>query len=122
MAVLLARRRLGASAAESLDEREKPEQITEPSEIVGSVIGVDRRCACRRLRLPIGPTRRDQRPAAVRQNGEEIEDAAPSDGADHGQRLAFESVTLPRDRHRSGKIMAMGSLWLLRSIRFRTIV
>ena len=116
MASLLARRRFGASTEESVDEREKPEQITEPAEIVGSVIGVDRRRSCRRLHLPIGPARRDQRPAAVRQNGEEIKDPAPPDGADHGQRPTFESVTLPRDCHRSGKVMAMGSLQPLRSI------
>jgi hypothetical protein len=121
MAALLAGRRLGASAPESVDELAQPEQITEPAEIMGRVIGVDRQRSCRRLRLPIGPTRRDQRPAAVRQNGEEIGDAAPPDGADHGQRPTFESVTLPRDRHRSGKIMAMGSLWPLRSTGSTTI-
>jgi len=116
MAALLARRRLGASGAKSVEELAQPKQITEPAEIVDSVIGVDRRRSSRRLHLPIGPARRDQRPAAVRQNGEEIEDPAPPDGADHGQRPTFESVALPRDRHRSRKIMAMGSLWPLRSI------
>ncbi|HYA81261.1 MAG TPA: hypothetical protein VED87_10055, partial [Methylocystis sp.] len=115
MAVLLARRRFGASAAESVDELAQPEQIGEPAKILDSVIGSDRRRSSRRRHLPIGPARRDQRPAAVRQNGEEIEDPAPPDGADHRQRPTFESMTLPRDRRRSGKIMAMGSLWPLRS-------
>jgi hypothetical protein len=117
MAALLARRRFGASAAESVDECAQPEQITEPAEIVESVIGSNRRRSCKRLHFPIGPARRDQRPAAVRRNREEIGDAAPLDGADHGQRPAFESVSLPRDRHRSWKIMAMGSLGQLLSIR-----
>jgi hypothetical protein len=116
MAALLARRRFGASAGESVDELAQPEQITEPAQIVDSVIGSNRRRSCKRLRLPIGPARRDQRPAAVRQNGEEIGDAAPPDGADHRQRPTFESVTLPRDRRRSWKIMAIGSLWPFPSI------
>jgi len=70
MTVLLARRRLGASAAESVDELAQPEQIIEPAEIVDSLIGVDWRGSVTRLRLPIGQARRDERPAAVRQNGE----------------------------------------------------
>jgi len=115
---LLARRRFGASAAESVDELAQPEQITEPAEIVASVIGIDWRRSSRRLNLPIGPARRDQRPAAVRQNCEEIGDAAPLDGADHGQRSTFESMTLARDRHGCRNIMAMGSLWPLRSGAF----
>jgi hypothetical protein len=115
---LLARRRFGASAAESVDELAQPEQIAEPAEIVASVIGIDWRRSSRRRNFPIGPARRDQRPAAVRQNCEEIGDAAPPDGADHGQRTTFEGMTIARDPHGCRKIVAMGSLWPLRSTLF----
>jgi hypothetical protein len=99
MAALLARRRLGPPDAKSVDELAQVEQITEPAEIVDSVIGIDWRRASKRPHLPIGPARRNQRPAAVRQNREKVVDAAPPNGADHGQRPTFESVTLARDRH-----------------------
>jgi hypothetical protein len=115
MAALLARHRIEASGAKSVDELAQPEQITEPAEIVDSIIGSDRRHSSGRLRAPIGPACRDQRAAAIRQNCEKIVDAAPPDGADHGQRPAFEGMTLTRDRHRSRNIMAMGSLWPLPS-------
>jgi hypothetical protein len=115
MAALLARRRLGTPDAKSVDELAQVEQITEPAEIVDSVIGIDWRRAFKRLHLPIGPVRRNQRPTAIRQNGEEIVDAAPPNGADHGQRPTFECVTLACDRHRSRHIMAMGSVWPLPS-------
>src|SRR4029453_681866 len=115
MAALLARRRLGTPDAKSVDELAQVEQITEPAEIVDSVIGTDRRRASKRLNLPIGPARRNQRPTAVWQNCEEIVDAAPPNGADHGQRLTFECVTLARCGPRSWDIIAMGSVWPLPS-------
>jgi hypothetical protein len=115
MAALLARRRLGTPDAKSVDELAQVEQITEPAEIVDNVIGIDRRRASKRLNLPIGPARRNQRPTAIRQNYEEIVDAAPPNRVDHGQRLTFKGVTRARDRHRSRNIMAMGSLWPLPS-------
>jgi hypothetical protein len=111
MAALLARRRLSVSVAKSVDELAQSEQITEPAKIVGVAIGIDRRRSPDWLHVPIGPAGRDQRSATVRQNCEKIVDAAPPDGADHGQRVAFESMTLARDRHRIRNIMAMGSLW-----------
>ena len=94
MAALPARRRLGTPDAKSVDQLAQVEQITEPAEIVDSVIGIDWRRASKRLHLPIGPARRDQRPAAVRQDGYEIEDAAPPDGAEHGQHATFECLSL----------------------------
>jgi hypothetical protein len=115
MAALLARHRIGVSGAKSVDELAQPEQITESAEIVDSIIGSDRRHSSGRLRVPIGPACRDQRPAAIRQNCEKIVDTAPPDGADHRQRPAFEGMTLARDCHRSRNIMAMGSLWPLPS-------
>ncbi|WP_456724936.1 MULTISPECIES: hypothetical protein [unclassified Bradyrhizobium] len=115
MAALLARRRLGTPDAKSVDELAQVEQITEPADIVDNVIGIDRRRASKRLNLPIGSARRNQRPTAIRQNCEEIVDAAPPNGVDHGQRLTFKGVTRAGDRHRSRNIMAMGSLWPLPS-------
>jgi hypothetical protein len=59
MAALLARRRLGASDAKSVDELAQSEQIAEPAEIVDSVIGLDWRHSFDRLHIPIGPACRD---------------------------------------------------------------
>src|SRR6202047_5257303 len=97
MAALLARRRLGVSVAKSVDEIAQSEQITEPAKIVGILIGIDRRRSPDWLYVPIGQTGRDQRTATVRQNCEKIVDAAPPDGADHGQRPGFGGMTLARD-------------------------
>ncbi|MHC6158067.1 hypothetical protein ACVSQB_40805 [Bradyrhizobium elkanii] len=72
MAALLARRRLGTPDAKSVDQLAQVEQITEPAEIVESVIGIDWRRASKRLRLLIGPARRNQRPTAIRPDCEEI--------------------------------------------------
>jgi hypothetical protein len=99
MAALPARRRLGTPDAKSVDKLAQVEQISEPAEIVDSVIGIDWRRASKRLHLPIGPARRNQRPTAIRQNCEEIVDAAPPNGADYGQHATFESVSRARDRH-----------------------
>jgi len=121
IAALLARRRLSASDAKSVDEVAQPEQIAEPAEIADSVIGVDRRRSTDRLRVPIGPACRDQRPAAVGQNRKKIADVAPPDGADHDQRATLESMTLARDRYGSRNVLVMGSLWPLRSTASRMI-
>jgi hypothetical protein len=115
MAALLARRRLSVSVAKSVDEIAQSEQITEPPKIMGIVIAIDRRRSSDWIHVPIGPASRNQRSTAVRQNCEKIIDAAPPDGADHGQRVAFEGMTLARDRHRIRNIMAMGSPWPLLS-------
>jgi len=61
----------------------------------------------------------DQRSVTVRPNREKVGDPAPPDGADHGQRPTFESMTLARDRDRIRSIMTLGSLWPRPSIRFR---
>src|SRR5258708_37292838 len=120
MAALLARHRLGVSVAKSVDEIAQSDQITEPAKIMGVVIGNGRRRSSDWLHVPIGPACRDQRSATVRQNREKIVDAAPPDGADHGQRLTFEGMTLARDRHRIRSILAMGSLWPLPSMPWPT--
>jgi hypothetical protein len=119
MNALLWRRRLVVSAAQSVDDAAQVKQIPESAQIVVAIAAIVRRCSPRRLRAPIGPLGRNERPAAVWQNHENEEDAAPPDAADRSQRLAFESVALAGDRHRIRNITMMGSLWPLPSGAFR---
>ena len=115
MTALLARHRLDVSVVESVDDLAQVEQIAESAEIVGTITGI----VCRRspglLCAPVGPVGRNERSAAVRQNHENEEDAAPPHATDHGERLAFEGVAPTDDRHRVRNIMVMGSLWPLPS-------
>jgi hypothetical protein len=104
MAALPARRRFEAFGAESVDESAQPKQIGETAD---KVAAVGRRKPLHWLAIPIRPCRRNQRAAAVGQNGEEIVDAAPPEIADHGQRPTFESMPLAPDRHGRRNIMAM---------------
>src|SRR5258705_8319767 len=97
MVALLALHRLDGSVVESVNDLAQVEQIAEPAEIVGTTSIVRRRSPCL-LGVPIGPVGRNQRAATVWQDHEE--DAAPPDAADHGQRLAFESVALAGDGQR----------------------
>jgi len=115
MAALLARRRFEAFGAESVDESAQPKQIGETAETVDKVACVGRR---NWLPIPIRPCRRNQRAAAIGQNGEEIVDAAPPEIADHGQRPTFESMALAPDRHGRRNIITMGSLRPLLSTLF----
>jgi hypothetical protein len=115
MTTLLSRRRLDVSAAQSVDDPAQLKQIPEPAQIVVAFADIVRRRAVGPLGAPIGPLGRNERPAAVRQNHENQEDAAPPDTADRGQRLAFEGVALARDRYRIRDITTMGSLWPLPS-------
>src|SRR5271166_3349730 len=117
MAALPARRRFEAFGAESVDESAQPKQIGETAD---KVIAVGRRKPLHCLPIPIRPRRRNQRAAAVGQNGQEIVDAAPPEIADYGQRLALESMALAPDRHGRQNIMAMGSLRPLPSTRSAT--
>ena len=116
---LLARRRLGLPVAKSVDEITQSEQVANSAEILESLIGIRRP---ERLRLVVGPTRRNQRAASVRQNCEQIVDATPFDDADDGQRPPFEGMAYARNRRAIWNTMVMGSLWLFPSTRFRTIV
>jgi hypothetical protein len=102
---------------ESVNDLAQVEQIPESAEIVGTTIIVRRRSPGL-LGVPIGPVGRNQRAATVWQDHENEEDAAPSDTADHGQRLAFEGVALAGDGHRIWNITVMGSLWPLPSGAF----
>jgi hypothetical protein len=114
MSALLARHRLDVSVVESVDDLAQVEQIAEPAEIVGTTSIVRRHSPCL-LGAPISPVGRNQRSAAVWQDHENEEDAAPPDAADHGQRLAFEGVAPASDGHRIWNITVMGSLWPLPS-------
>jgi hypothetical protein len=115
MAALPARRRFEAFGAESVDESAQPKQIGETAD---KVIAVDRWKPLHCLPIPIRPRRRNQRAAAVGQNGQEIVDAAPPEIADYGQRLALERMALAPDRHGRRNVMAMGSLRPLPSKRW----
>jgi hypothetical protein len=121
MAALLARRRLGVSAAESVDELAQMEQITEPAEIVAALSGIVRRRPPGLRGPPIAPVGRNQRTATVRQHHEEKEDAAPPDAAYHGQRPAFEDMSFAGDDHRIRNLTVMGSLSPLPSTASATI-
>jgi len=109
MAALPARRRFEAFG-ESVDEPAQPKQIGETADTADKVIAVGGRKLLHCLPIPVRPRRRNQRAAAVGQDGEEIVDAAPPEIADYGQRPALERMALAPDRHGRRNIMAMGSL------------
>ena len=116
MAALPARRRFEAFG-ESVDEPAQPKQIGETADTADKVITVGRWKTFHWLPPPIRPCRRNQRATAVGQNCKEIVDALPSEIADYGQRLTFESMAVAPDGYGRRNIMAMGSLWPLRSTR-----
>jgi hypothetical protein len=118
MTALLSRRRLDVSAAQSVDDLAQVKQIPESAQIVVAIADIVRRCSVGPLGAPIGPLGWNERPAAVGQDHENEEDAAPPDAADRGQRLAFEGVALAGDRYRIRNITMMGSLWPLPSGAF----
>ena len=60
--------------------------------------------------LPVSPFGRDQRATAVGEAGQHEQNTAAADTADDGQRTTLKGVALAGDRHRIGKIPAMGSL------------
>ncbi len=120
MTALLSWRRLDVSAAQSVDDVAQVKQIPEAAQIVVAIADIVRRRTVGLLGAPIGPLGRNERPAAIRQDRQNEKDAAPSDAADSGQRLAFERVALAGDRHRIRNIMTMGSLWPLPSTRSAT--
>jgi hypothetical protein len=115
MTALLSRLRLDASAAQSVDDLAQVKQIAESAQIVVAILGGVHERPPGLLWAPICPLSRNERPAAVRQDDENEEDAAPPDAADHGQRLALEGVAFSGDSCRIRNITAMGSLWLLPS-------
>ena len=85
------------------------------------IADIVRRSAVGPLGAPISPLSWNERAAAVWQNHENEEDAAPPDAADRGQRLAFEGVAIADDRYGIRNITTMGSLWPLPSTASRRI-
>jgi hypothetical protein len=73
-------------------------------------------------RSPVGPCRRNERSAAIRQNDENEQDAASLDGVDHTESLAFEGVAPPDNGHLRRNISVMGSVAPLPSTRFRMTI
>jgi hypothetical protein len=87
------------------------EQIGETAERAKSrVVALQRLHVPGTTFVPVGPLGRNERAAAVGQTGKQEEHAAPPDTADHLKRTPLERVALAGDRHRIGKIAAMGSL------------
>jgi len=117
MAALHVWRRLDVPAQESVDDLAKPEQITELAER-GCVVDIV--IAQRWVGVgiaPVGPGGRNERSAAVRQDGEHEQHAASLDAADHRQRLALERMALADDGYLSRDIVEMGSVSCLPSMR-----
>ncbi len=110
MTDLLSRLRLDASSAQNADDLAQVKQIAESAQIVVAILGSVNQRAPGLLWAPIGPLSGNERPAAVSQDDENEDDAAPRDAADHGQRLALEGVAFAGDSRRIRNITAMGSL------------
>jgi hypothetical protein len=104
------------SAAESVDELAKLEQITELAESGCVITIVMMRRGVGLGRSPIGPRCWNERSATVRQNDENEENAASLDGVDHAERLAFEGVAPPDNGHLGRNISVMGSVTPLPSM------
>ena len=60
--------------------------------------------------VPVSPLRGDQRATAVGEASQHEQNTAAAGTADDGQRTTLKGVALAGDRHRIGKIPAMGSL------------
>jgi hypothetical protein len=69
--------------------------------------------------VPVSPLGGDQRATAVGEASQDEQNTAAPDTADDGKRTALKGVALAGDRHRIGKISAMGSLSPLPSTRSR---
>jgi hypothetical protein len=111
MTALLAQRRIDMSAVQSVDDLAQMEQIAEPGEIMGAIIGIVQRRSRGRLHVPVGPLRWNQRATAIWQSHENEKDAAPPYTADRRQCPAFKGMMLAGNDHRVGNIAVMGSLW-----------
>jgi len=107
-------------AEESVDELAQLEQIIELAEreCVVDIIFAQRRVDV--CIAPVGPCGRNERSAAVRQDDQHEQHAAPLDAADHRQRSALERMALADYRYLIRDIAEMGSLSCLPSGRSRT--
>src|SRR5260370_35954696 len=111
MTALLSRRRLGVSAAQSVDDLAQVKQIPDSAQIVVAIADIFRRRSVGLLGAPIGPPAWNERPAAVWRHHENQEDAAPPDAADCGYRRAFDNAARSRERHPILTVTMIGSLW-----------
>jgi hypothetical protein len=64
--------------------------------------------------VQIGPGRRNQRLAAIRQHQQQLDAAMPPHPAQHRQRPSLQRMTPPRDHH-SREVLDTGSESVLRS-------
>ena len=113
-------RRLRVPALESVDDGTQLEQIAELAEgdtrvalvalvVTGGRVGAHVG--------PVGPSRWNERPAAIGQDDEHKPHAAPLDAVDNAERLPFERVAPADNRHLIQNIAEMGSLSCLPSTR-----
>jgi hypothetical protein len=61
--------------------------------------------------IEIGPGGRDQGPASVRQDEDEIQMPLSMGVVENRQRFACEWMMRAGDRHALGKVLMMGSVW-----------
>jgi hypothetical protein len=89
----------------------QPKQIAKTAKDarVGTVIRA-RVGAATLARVPIGPLGRDQRATAIGQAGQRKENPIAANTANYWEHTTLKRVALAGNRHRIGKISAMGSL------------
>jgi hypothetical protein len=97
MAALLLRGRLGEPAQESVNNSTDLKQIGETAERARYLFGIVHRRFRREPSTPVGPVGRNQRAAAIWQDGEKQKITPPPDAADHRQCPALESMALAND-------------------------
>ena len=99
-----------------MEEIDKPGEAMLPIIVTygGRFVG-DRRCG------QIGPIRRDQRAAAVREHDQQHCDATATQGAHDLQNAALKGVPLADDSYRTREVAEMGSVWWRSSGAFRIL-
>jgi hypothetical protein len=110
--------RLTVSDEESVEDGAQLGKIREPADGVGGAWRFIAGCRAG-IAAPVGPGRRDQRTAAVRQDDEQEQAAAALDGANDAEALALEGVAPSRHRHFVRVILGVGSVSPLPSTRSR---
>ena len=68
---------------------------------------------------PVRPVSRNERPAAVGQNHEQLENAPPGQAPDDRKSASFKRMPFPRDDGRNLNVLVMGSLSYRRFRRSR---
>jgi hypothetical protein len=67
--------------------------------------------------VAVRPGSRNERPAAVGQNHEQLENAPPGQAPEDRKSASFKRMPFPRDDGRNLNVLVMGSLSYRRSIR-----